>query len=231
MIQAVLFDLDGTLLDRDTSLIRFVHDQYERISQLQHVRQETFVQRFIELDQHGYVWKDKVYAQLIEELAIAKLEAAFLLQDYLCHFQKHCVAFPHLHEMLADLQKQGIRLGLISNGFGQFQYDNVKALGIAPYFDEVLISEWEGLRKPDPAIFHRALDKLGVPAEQAMYIGNHPDNDVRASRAVGMKAVWKRSPQYAAVAEAHAVIDDLAEISAWVLPSFQGQMGRGAGFT
>lgn len=77
MIQAVLFDLDGTLLDRDTSLIRFVHDQYERISQLQHVRQETFVQRFIELDQHGYVWKDKVYAQLIEELAIAKLEAAF----------------------------------------------------------------------------------------------------------------------------------------------------------
>ncbi|TGV29395.1 L-2-haloalkanoic acid dehalogenase, partial [Mesorhizobium sp. M00.F.Ca.ET.186.01.1.1] len=57
----------------------------------------------------------------------------------------------------------------------------------------------------------------------AMYIGDHPDNDVRASRAVGMKAVWKRCSQYAAVAEAHVVIDDLAEISERVLPSFQAR--------
>ena len=60
-IKAVLFDLDGTLLDRDASLRLFVRGQYHRISQLQAVDQENYAQRFIELDHHGFVWKDQVY--------------------------------------------------------------------------------------------------------------------------------------------------------------------------
>lgn len=220
-IQAVLFDLDGTLLDRDTSLLRFVHDQYERIGALQLVQKDVFCERFIELDQHGYVWKDKVYEQLVAEFAIPDLDALFLLQDYISQFPQHCIAFPHLHETLGQLQQQGIKLGLISNGFGQFQYANLQALGIAHFFEAVLISEWEGLRKPDPAIFQRALSKLRVPPEQAIYVGDHPENDVRASRAVGMKAVWKRSDQFAAAAEADAVIADLAEVIGIALPAVQ----------
>ncbi|MCC0566490.1 HAD family hydrolase [Brevibacillus borstelensis] len=86
------------------------------------------------------------------------------------------------------------------------------ALHIEHFFDKALISEWEGLQKPDPAIFLRALAKLGVPAEDALFVGDHPENDVRASRAVGMKAVWKRNEQFETVAEADAVIDDLGEL-------------------
>ncbi|MED4753258.1 hypothetical protein [Brevibacillus choshinensis] len=59
-IQAVHFDLDGTLLDRDSSFLAFVRDEYERCSALQTVEQDVFVSRFIELDQHDYVWEDKV---------------------------------------------------------------------------------------------------------------------------------------------------------------------------
>ncbi|WP_233455196.1 HAD family hydrolase [Paenibacillus elgii] len=44
---------------------------------------------------------------------------------------------------------------------------------------------------PDPAIFIRALSKLGVEATEALFAGDHPENDIRASRAVGMKAAWK----------------------------------------
>lgn len=76
----------------------------------------------------------------------------------------------------------------------------------------MLISEWEGLRKPDPAIFMRALTRLGVSAENALFVGDHPDNDIRASRNVGMKAVWKRNDPREAIIEADAVIDDLGEV-------------------
>ncbi|WP_308116321.1 hypothetical protein [Paenibacillus lautus] len=71
MITTVVFDLDGTLLDRDTSLVRFVQDQYDRL--LLHdasVDREVYVRRFVELDRRGYVWKDQVYRQLIEEFAL-----------------------------------------------------------------------------------------------------------------------------------------------------------------
>lgn len=217
-IRAVLFDLDGTLLDRDSSLLAFVNDQYERTSAFQSVEKERFVQRFIELDNHGYVWKDKVYQQLIEEFGIADLDWADCLNDYVSGFQQHCIGFANLESMLSTLKQQDIKVALVSNGFGQFQYDNFKALDIEHLFDEVLISEWEGLRKPNPAIFNRALSKLGVAADAALFVGDHPDNDIRASREVGMRAVWKRSVQFESADHADAVIDDLEELIAIVRP-------------
>jgi len=216
-IQAVLFDLDGTLLDRDSSLLAFVSDQYERYSEFQIVDKERFVQRFIELDNHGYVWKDKVYQQLINDFFIQYIDWTVLLDDYIRNFQKHCIGFPNLLRMLTELKNHNIKLALVSNGFGQFQYDNFKALQIEDLFDQVLISEWEGLRKPDKAIFNRALSRLGVAAEHALFVGDHLENDIRASREVGMRAVWKRTDQLETVVDAVAVIDDLEELISIVL--------------
>ncbi|MCM3627120.1 HAD family hydrolase [Paenibacillus glycanilyticus] len=215
-IKAAIFDLDGTLLDRDTSLACFIRDQYERYPAFHSVEKEAWTKRFIELDQHGYVWKDQVYRQLLAEFRIQHVHGDELLEDYLRSFQKHCVGFPNLISMLSSLKNQGIKLALISNGYGQFQYDNFKALGISEYFDEVLISEWEGLRKPDPAIFHRALARLGVKAEDSLFVGDHPDSDIRASRAVGMKAVWKHNPFFSPEVEADGVIQDLEELISFV---------------
>lgn len=211
-IKAVLFDLDGTLLDRDLSLLEFVSDQYDRYSELQIVNKESFVKRFIELDNHGYMWKDKVYQQIINAFSIQNMEWTLLLEDYIRNFQKYCIGYPNLLSTLTELKSSNIKLALVSNGFGQFQYDNFKALHIEHLFDEVLISEWEGLRKPDKAIFNRALAKLDIAAENALFVGDHPDNDIRASRDVGMKTVWKRNKQFETVVDADAVINNLEEL-------------------
>lgn len=56
--------------------------QYDRYTAFHHVRKEEFVQRFIELDQRGYVWKDIVYQTLINEYEI-KLDWKDLLQQVL----------------------------------------------------------------------------------------------------------------------------------------------------
>ncbi|WP_353048272.1 hypothetical protein [Planococcus sp. ISL-110] len=62
MIKAVIFDLDGTLLDRDSSLAAFVVEQYNRLSEhLKHIPIDLFIKRLIELDAKGYVWKDRFY--------------------------------------------------------------------------------------------------------------------------------------------------------------------------
>ncbi|WIL69111.1 MULTISPECIES: hypothetical protein [Staphylococcus] len=56
MIKAILFDLDGTVLDRKSSLIKFIDYQYEKfISYLNHIDKNSFKNKFIELDQNGYV--------------------------------------------------------------------------------------------------------------------------------------------------------------------------------
>ncbi|KOS60181.1 HAD-IIIA family hydrolase [Lysinibacillus agricola] len=211
MIKAVIFDLDGTLLDRDRSVRLFIEEQYERLkTKLSHILKETYVHRFIELDNRGYVWKDIVYKQMVEDFSI-ELSSEAMLEDYVQEFKQHCVPFENLHSMLHILKKQGLKLGMITNGYGQFQLDNIRALRIEEDFDVILISECEGIKKPNAEIFHRALSKLGVFANESMYIGDHPFNDVEAAKKVGMMAIWKRNDAWQKV-EADYNIDNLIEI-------------------
>ena len=213
MIKAVLFDLDGTLLNRDASVHSFVEEQYSRLKhKLSHIDKDKYVERFIELDNRGYVWKDKVYQQLVEEFDIP-ICADELLEDYLQEFKHHCMPFDHLHSMLQQLKTKGLKLGIITNGYGQFQLDNIKALEIENEFESILISEWEGVKKPDPLIFQRALANLGVVAEECLFVGDHPINDVMAAQQVGMTGVWKKD-QFGEEQkiEAHYIVNDLLEI-------------------
>lgn len=215
MIKAVIFDLDGTLLDRDASLELFVESQYERLKiNGESVPKAQYIERFIELDARGMVWKDRVYQQLIKEF---QLQAAWeeLLEDYLKNFKQHCIPFPHLKFMLEQLKEKSIRLGIVSNGRGQFQLDAIRALGIEPYFEVILISEWEGMKKPDPRLFKKALEQLGANPAEALYVGDHPHNDIGGAKAVGIQTVWKKDPQWGS-AEADCAIEDLAELVAIV---------------
>jgi putative hydrolase of the HAD superfamily len=89
--------------------------------------------------------------------------------------------------------------------------DNIKAMGIEEYFDIILISEWEGIKKPDPQIFKRALDQLNVTSNESIFVGDHPDNDIKAAQNVGMKGIWKKDFQWNDV-EADFIVDDLGEL-------------------
>jgi putative hydrolase of the HAD superfamily len=212
MIKAVLFDLDGTLLNRDASVAKFIQDQYERlVESVGHITKEDYITRFIELDARGYVWKDTVYQQIVKEFNISKIHWEDLLKDYIEEFKHSCVPFPNLIRMLDELKGKSLKLGIITNGKGKFQMDNIKALGIEQYFDTILVSEWEGLKKPDKQIFERALKRLDLPANQTMFIGDHPDNDVKAAMTVGMVGVWKRDDQWSLI-EADYTVDDLLEV-------------------
>ncbi|MBN6888757.1 HAD family hydrolase [Cytobacillus horneckiae] len=212
MIKAVIFDLDGTLLNRDESVKMFIQNQFDRLDKLvNHIPKEKYVRRFIELDNRGYVWKDKVYQQLVNEFEITDITWEELLQDYLSQFKKNCISFPNLNSMLEELRTNNLVLGLITNGKGQFQMDNIKAMGIEKFFEIILVSEWEGIKKPDPQIFKRALDQLNVSPNECIFVGDHPDNDVKAARNVGMKGIWKRDFQSNNV-EADFIVDDLGEL-------------------
>ncbi|GAB2534986.1 HAD family hydrolase [Gracilibacillus alcaliphilus] len=216
MIKAVIFDLDATLLDRDTSVRQFISRQYDRFHSLfSHLDKETYTTKFIELDCHGYVWKDRVYQQMVTAFQIDSLSWETLLQDYLQEFCNSCVPFPDLQAMLKDLQQQGLQLAMITNGKYPFQLDNIKALQIEDYFDPILISEREGMKKPDPAIFQRALSKLDIEPSEAIYVGDHPVNDVQAAQKAGMLSIWKQNQHWDQV-EANYIIDDLSELPAIV---------------
>lgn len=212
MIKGVLFDLDGTLLNRDESVKMFINSQYDRLQHVVgHIPKAVYVKRFIELDNRGYVWKDKVYQQLTKEYTITEMTWEELLQDYIDKFKNVCIPFPNLVSILEELRRNNLVLGIITNGKGKFQMDNIEALGIKKYFQTILISEWEGIKKPDPKIFKRAMEKLDVLPNESIFVGDHPENDVKAAQDTGMKGIWMKDPHSKDV-DADYIIDDLAEL-------------------
>ena len=211
--QAVFFDLDGTLLDRDSSVRQFVEAQHDRLaSSLSHIPKATYVAEFIELDCRGHVWKDKVYQALVEEFSITGTTWQALLEDYEAQFQFACVPFPSLLPMLSKLKSEGYSLGIVTNGFGEFQSRSIDGLGIRSYLDAVLISDVEGVRKPQLEIFQRAMQKLNVQAADSTFVGDNPEADIAGAKRAKMKAIWKRHPYSSAPQEADAIIDGLNEI-------------------
>jgi putative hydrolase of the HAD superfamily len=221
VIKAAIFDFDGTLLNRDESVRLFIDGQYHRLNNLVgHISREEYVSRFIKLDNRGYVWKDIVYQQIVKEFDIAKITWQELLQDYLNEFKNNCVPFPNLISMLEKLKTNNLILGMITNGLGQFQMDNIEALGIEKYFEVILISEWEGIKKPEPQIFNRAMEQLSMLPSDCIFVGDHPVNDVKGAQNVGMKGIWKQDFQWDHV-EADFIIKDLEE-----LPSIIAKLGK-----
>jgi HAD superfamily hydrolase (TIGR01509 family) len=89
---------------------------------------------------------------------------------------------------LVGLQAAGLRLGVISN-FGAHLTGVLERFKIDVYFDFVIVSAAVGVAKPDPRIFHLAVEASGRPPERLLYVGDHVGDDVEGARAAGVDAV------------------------------------------
>jgi putative hydrolase of the HAD superfamily len=79
-----------------------------------------------------------------------------------------------------EARAAGVRVALLSNSLGREPYDPYAGYYLAGNFDVVILSAEHGIRKPDPAIFSLALDRLGVPAGQCVFADDTEENLVPA---------------------------------------------------
>jgi len=104
----------------------------------------------------------------------------------------------------------GLRVGVVSNSEGRLEllFDHV---GLGDAFEIVVDSAHEGVRKPDPELFHRAVRRMGLSPAEALYAGDIPSVDVDGALNAGLSAALidplgfyprhERSPRYASVSE------------------------------
>jgi putative hydrolase of the HAD superfamily len=100
---------------------------------------------------------------------------------------------PDSVEALRGLEQTGVRLGVVSNADGSVaaRLREQEVLQVGPglgvHVDCIIDSGEVGINKPDPRIFHLALEAMGIAADQAWYVGDMPAIDVVGARAAGMR--------------------------------------------
>lgn len=82
------------------------------------------------------------------------------------------------------------RLGLVTNGPSWSQRPKIERFDLASYMHAIVVSEEVGVAKPDPQIFHIALRALAVAPDEALFVGDSPENDLRGAAQAGMPAIW-----------------------------------------
>ncbi len=115
------------------------------------------------------------------------------LGKVLLAFRPQRVLMPGARELLKELQRRGIRLGIISNNDGR-TLKKCEDVGIAGYFKFILDSTLEAMMKPDPRFFRLAIDKAGVNPERALHVGDLWGSDVLGAHNAGLWAVWLKNP-------------------------------------
>lgn len=131
------------------------------------------------------------FADLLRRVGVPDRAGPAILDDLWEEHHAHglwVAPAPGAREALDALASRGLRLAVVSNAEGQVARDLDRA-GYAGRFETVVDSHLVGVAKPDPAIFAVALERLGLTAEDVVFVGDMPEIDVRGARAAGIRPI------------------------------------------
>ena len=189
-IEAVLFDLDDTILDRERSFSLYCDYVINVIfPDDMPAKEKSGAKEFlIENDKHGYESRERFYKKIIDHWRLP-FTIDYFLSMWDTHYYNYIAPESGLHDNLAFLA-QNYKLGIITNGAVATQNRKIDALGVRKYFQTIIISEEVGMKKPEKGIFMRACQEIQVDAPNAVFIGDNFDNDIIGATQAGLSAIW-----------------------------------------
>jgi FMN phosphatase YigB (HAD superfamily) len=179
-----LFDLDGTLVDSTgpmRSWARSLCARYELPAD-----GADWI-----MSQWGvyYTWQDFTEAAA-RHLGHAHAAAEWT-EDLLANYPLSFALDPATAERLVALRAEGWKLGIVTNGDTTLQTAKIDQVRLHSYVDVICISEAEGVRKPDRAIFESAAGKLGARlGRHGWMVGDTLHADIAGGAAAGLRTIW-----------------------------------------
>ncbi|MGE0239164.1 MAG: phosphoglycolate phosphatase [Parvibaculaceae bacterium] len=184
--KAVIFDLDGTLVDTAPDLWRATN----------HVL-TTAGRGEVSLDQVrafvGYGARkliERGFAATGSPLDAANIEPLYekFVAYYGANIARDSAPFPGCVALLDRLKAQGVGLGICTNKLEGLSVKLIDALGLRPYFDAIVGPDTIGIAKPDPAPYREALRRMGAEKARSLLVGDS-ETDVLTARAAGVPVV------------------------------------------
>lgn len=200
----IFFDLDRTLWDFDSNsreaLTELFHeldwgsvtmpDAQEFITTYQQINERCW-------DEYRRGLIDKAELRVLrfrKSLAVYQLhddaQADYLGDRYIEVSPRKTNLETGTMEVLEYLKSREYILHIITNGFAEVQYIKMQNSGLTDFFEEIIISEDVGEKKPHPMVFNHALSRAGAQPSASLMIGDDWAVDVHGAAGVGMDQVY-----------------------------------------
>ncbi len=202
MIRAVLIDLDDTLVDHLYAVRTALGALHARDARLQSLEFEFLLaewQRVLD-EMHDDVALGRVpihesrivryrHFYALAGSPVERAEAEVIAAAHMQTYMSSRRIVPGAVALLAALRPH-VRTAVVTNNTVIEQDEKLATFGLWPHVDALVTSEECGMTKPDPAIFHAALERLGVAAGETVMVGDSWKNDVLGAVACGIRPVW-----------------------------------------
>ena len=185
----IIFDLDGTLIDSVPDLAAAVN------ATLKHLGRELFGSDQIRswvgngaatLIRRALSASAQIDPNLDPHVADAALE--YFLDYYRKHLCDHTLVYEGVHSTLLQLQKEGFKMGIVTNKPDAFVAPILKTLELEPYFALSLGADALSRQKPDPLPLRHLCEHFDVGVDQAVMVGDSK-NDILAAKAAKMPSI------------------------------------------
>ena len=181
-LKAIIFDLDGTLVDS----ARDLRDAVNILLVQEGLRQIDLGEVKSMIGDGAPKLVERAIAATGGDLSRLPTLVTRFLEIYEANASRHTEAYPGVADTLAGLRALGLPLAVVTNKPFGATIDILEALGLRIYFDAVIGGDTLPERKPHPAPILAALKQLGVAPEAALMIGDNY-HDVQAARAAGVR--------------------------------------------
>lgn len=223
-IEAIFFDFGGTLDSDGVAWKERFYPIY--LKHGLHVAQHLFDRAFYDADDsltledpETLSYKEVVFEQVRRVLENLDMQNSALLDSVAGTFYEDSIRQIHKNIPVLKRLKQGVKLGIISNNYG-----NLKSIcedsGLSGVLDIAVDSNRVGFQKPDIRIFQYALNALGVSARHGLMVGDSLKRDMLGAKQAGMPHVYlvpkQRVSDAAACCEGDPVITSVAEVEGLV---------------
>jgi putative hydrolase of the HAD superfamily len=202
-IQALVFDLDGTLVDQEgaerDALMRLYETEmkldpkpgFRDFLRVWRTAADDFLQRFLDnkmsFEEQRTLRFDAIY-QAFGQVPPAG-EAQRLHQRYGELYREQWRAFEEAKPALETLKKD-FRLAVITNGDGAQQRAKLAATGLTGFFESIVVSGEVQVAKPEAGIFRHSESALDLRPDQLAYVGDRLDADVSGAKNASWTPIW-----------------------------------------
>ncbi|MEM2102565.1 MAG: HAD family hydrolase [Candidatus Bathyarchaeia archaeon] len=195
-MKAVLFDLGDTLIKTPCIITNFqkilsahgiLHTQEEILTAYEESEKILSMELMKTMFDEFWIKRNNLF---LEKLGIfGRIDLARIIaEEWWDHADVSL--YPDVNETLSELKRRGLKTGIITNGL---QSDLAKLLtktGLnTKAFDVIITVDPIGLMKPEKEIFHRALEKIQVLPNEALFVGDTLEYDYEGAKKAGLKAL------------------------------------------